>query len=553
LQCPTNSSAILAGNIPVVGTGTWTLVSGSATIANSSNPTSGVIGLGVGTHVFRWTISNPPCPPSSDDVTIVISAPLKLDTLITNVDCFSNSTAGIDLTVTGGTQPYTYNWSNSQITQDISGLNAGFYSVVVSDVSGCTGAVNVTIKQPLAPLTVAATPTNVTCTGSKDGFIVALPSGGTAPYKYTWAPSGGTAVTGKNFSGGTYTVTVTDKNGCTQSTSATVKESTSRMTAGVANIKAVTCKGAKDGTVSLTTGGGTTPYTYLWSPSGDTTSVASGLPGGTYTVTVKDAYGCDTVITVVVKESLLALTATIDSTHSGCLNNTGTVDVNPTGGTVPYTYAWSPGVTTASGATGLSAGQYIVTVTDQYGCSIVKTTTVIALPKPKAGFTPSPTSGTNPLTVYFTNTSTGGTLYKWMLGDSIQDTTFNITHIYKDPGHYIVKLYVTNSFGCIDSLTYDFIKVSEKSLIVVPNVFTPNGDLVNDIFLVKSKGLASLSVQIYDRWGLKIYEYNSVNGSWDGRNNNGVAVPDGTYYYLLKAAGDDGEQYDLKGFLTLIR
>jgi gliding motility-associated-like protein len=553
LQCPTNSSAILAGNIPIVGTGTWTLVSGSATIANPSNPTSGVIGLGVGTHVFRWTISNAPCAASSDDITIVISAPLKLDTTLTHVKCFGDSTAAINLTVTGGTTPYTFAWSNSQTTEDISSLKAGIYSVVVSDKSGCTGAVNVTIKQPLAPLSATSSAINVTCTGNKDGTATAIPLGGTAPYKYSWSGAGGTGITTIGVSGGTYIVTVTDANNCTNTSSATIKESTTRLAASITNNKAVTCKGSSDGTVTTTPVGGTLPYTYAWSPTGGSSSTASGLAGGTYTVTVGDAYGCDTTLIVTIKESLLVLTTKIDSTNAGCLNNIGTVNVTTTGGTTAYTYAWAPNVTGASSATGLAGGTYVVTITDAYGCSSVKTTTVVALPKPKAGFTPSPTSGTNPLTVNFANTTTGATIYRWLFGDSLQDSTFNTTHIYDNPGKYTVKLYVTNSFGCIDSSIYTFIQINQKSVLVVPNVFTPNGDITNDVFHVTSKGLATLQVEIYDRWGLKLYEWDTVNGSWDGRNNNGVAVPDGTYYYLLKATGEDGDIYDMKGFITLVR
>jgi gliding motility-associated-like protein len=785
--CSTTTTSTLAGNTPAAGAGTWSLVSGTGTIANPALPNSGVTGLTIGANVFRWTINSGACANVKDDITITILAPVTLTKSTTNVNCFADNTGAIDLTVAGGMSPYTYSWSNTKTTEDLSGLTSGTYTVLVTDKIGCTGTTSITITQPTAALAAVSSATSVTCKGSGNGSTSVVATGGTPVYTYLWSPVGGTAATTSSLSGGIYTVTVTDANGCSQVTSVTVNESTALLNSGITNNIAVTCKGSKNGTLTVTptggtlpytynwtpaggtastasglaggtytvtvkdkygcsttttalvnestlalnvvmtqntpvtckgssngtlvatpvggtspytynwspvggngrtasglsggsytisvtdqygcdttlvakmfesatrfnaniastipvtctgssdgsivvsaTGGtkaytyswspiggssltasnlpggiygitvtdstgcdtvltaivnestkllrdsviniknvtctgssdgiltttpvgGTLPYTYSWSPVGGTAAIASGLPGGTYTVTVKDAYGCSDTKTATVNESIISLTDSIVSTDAGCKMKNGTVAVFANGGTSPFVYQWSPNTSTTSSDSGLGGGTYTVTVTDLYGCAVTATATVNAPPSPTAGFTPSPDHGNSPLTVDFANNSLGGLTYLWVFGDGSQDTVFNPSHVYDTPGSYTVKLYVTNAFGCMDSTEYTFIKVTQKSMISVPNVFTPNGDNFNDIFYITSKGLKTLQVEIFDRWGLKLYEFDTINGSWDGRNNNGVAAPDGTYYWILKAEGDDGDIYNMHGFLTLIR
>ena len=113
-------------------------------------------------------------------------------------------------------------------------------------------------------------------------------------------------------------------------------------------------------------------------------------------------------------------------------------------------------------------------------------------------------------------------------------------------------LITKNSFGCADTFKISII-VDSYSELIIPNVFTPNYDNINDLFTVKSIGLKTINAQLFSRWGLKMYEWNDINGGWDGKTCSGDSVPSGTYFYIIKAKGYDGKQYDLKGSFSLFR
>jgi gliding motility-associated-like protein len=120
-------------------------------------------------------------------------------------------------------------------------------------------------------------------------------------------------------------------------------------------------------------------------------------------------------------------------------------------------------------------------------------------------------------------------------------------------GQYTVKLVAVNAWGCLDSVIYSFIKVTEKSSLFIPDIFTPNGDGPNDIFKIKSEGISELNGVIFNRWGELLFQWNTVEGGWDGRTASGTPVPDGVYFYIIKAVGSDGVIYTQKGHVTLMR
>lgn len=282
----------------------------------------------------------------------------------TNPSCFGASTGSITLTVTGGTGAYNYNWGGGITTQNRTALGAGNYSVTVTDANGCSASASVALTQPAAALTATATLTNVLCNGGSTGSISLSVSGGTPGYSFNW---GGGVVTQNRTSlaAGTYTVTVTDANSCTFSTSATLTQPT-LLTAS--NTKTdVSCNAGANGTINLTVSGGTTPYNYNWG-GGITTEDRTNLSAGTYTVTATDASGCTvTTSAVITQPAALSLSHTqVNVTCNG--GNNGSINVTTTGGTTPYTYNWGGGVTTED-RTLLAAGTYILTATDNAGCS----------------------------------------------------------------------------------------------------------------------------------------------------------------------------------------
>ncbi|MFN8299670.1 MAG: choice-of-anchor L domain-containing protein [Chitinophagales bacterium] len=303
-------------------------------------------------------------------VTITAPAAISITPAATNPACNAGATGSINLTVTGGTSPYTYNWGGGITTQNRTGLAAGTYNVTVTDNSSCTASASVTLTQP-AVLSATNTATNVNCNGGATGAITVTVAGGTSPYTYNW----GGGITTQNRTGltaGTYTVTVTDNQSCTATTSATITQPA--VLAATETHTNVSCNAGSNGSIDITVTGGTTPYTYNWG-GGVTTEDRSGLAAGTYTITVTDNKGC-TVTRSATLTQPTALSITKTSTNITCNAGTnGAVDITVAGGSTAYSYAWSNGATTQD-ITAIAAGTYVVTVTDANGCTATNSTTI---------------------------------------------------------------------------------------------------------------------------------------------------------------------------------
>lgn len=299
--------------------------------------------------------------------------PLNLAYTSTDVDCFGNSNGAIDITATGGTAPYAYSWDNGSLTEDIAGLTSGDYTVTVTDANGCQVSELVTIGQPTAVLASNAAPSDISCFGGSDGAVVLNPSGGTAPYTYSWN-NGATTKDVFGLSIGTYQVTITDFNGCSITENYTIAMPPALQATG--SDTDVLCNGAADGAIDLTVTGGTMPYTFTWS-NGATTEDLSNLSGGNYQVTIVDASGCSLVRNFEISEPLpLSLGSNVtDVTCFGAAD--GSITLNVSGGVAPYTYAWSNGATTDD-IFNLSGGTYSVSITDGNGCTTTQDFNVTA-------------------------------------------------------------------------------------------------------------------------------------------------------------------------------
>lgn len=293
---------------------------------------------------------------------------------ITNASCFGVCDGAITTAPSGGTAPYTYSWApNGQTTPNINGLCAGSYTLTVTDANGCTATRTVTVTEP-SQLFVSPTGVNITCFGACNGTAAANASGGTGPYTYLWSPSGGTAATASALCPGLYSVQVTDANGCAV-TGQVLLTQPLPLTANVTDLD-VSCFGACDGSATSTPVGGTPGYTYSWAPSGGTGQTTTPLCPGTYTATVTDANGCTTTGTATITQPPLLNTG---ATHTNVTCNgvcNGTAFSNPSGGVGPYTYLWQPGALTTPSINGLCAGSYTLTVTDSRGCTRTTTVTI---------------------------------------------------------------------------------------------------------------------------------------------------------------------------------
>jgi hypothetical protein len=286
-----------------------------------------------------------------------------------NESCSGGTTGSVSSSVSGGTGAFTYSWAPSGGSNSTaSGLSAGTYTVHVNN-GGCTATASTAVTQP-SSMTVSTSVTAVACNGGATGKATATVGGGTSPYTYSWAPTGGSTSSATGLSAGTYTVHITSHTGCTASATAAITQAAALHI--TTTYTAVTCNGAATGRATATVTGGTSPYTYSWSPAGGSRSTASALSAGTYTVHITSHAGCTGTAAVTITQA-----AAISITHTvTCNGSTGTATTTVSGGTSPYTYSWSPGGGTKSSATGLSAGTYTVHVTSHAGCTASASVTV---------------------------------------------------------------------------------------------------------------------------------------------------------------------------------
>jgi gliding motility-associated-like protein len=467
-----------------------------------------------------------------------------------DITCFGQSDGSATLTASGATS-LNYTWLPSGGNQSsANNLSAGTYSCIVTDLNNCSTTVTVSINEPIA-INLTATSSSVLCNGASNGSATLNATGGNGGYSFVWLPTGGNNTTATGLTAGNYTCNVTDANGCIATTSVIVTQpnpisiNLSATPINCINTAAI---------ITSIVNGGTPTYTFSWSPSGTGQNPTVTSPG-IYSLSISDANNCVQTQTVSVTGDLNPPQVNAGPNSSlSCLPNS-TVLLSGSSSTSSVSFNWSGpnGFNASSGSPIVSvAGVYTLTVTNpQNGCSSVDTVEIFQTPGPSAAFSFTPSSGNAPLSVSFINSSMGATNYSWDFGNGNSSTNINDTSNYFNPGQYLITLFVTNAQGCIDSLVQQLI-VYEEFYLSVPNVFTPNGDGSNDLFFIPSKGLASLEVLIFNRWGIQVASINAPNGYWDGKTSSGDA-PDGTYFFILNAKGMDGKEHNAQGYLLLSR
>jgi hypothetical protein len=407
-------------------------------------------GLTAGTYSVQITDANG-CTATVTASVTQPATPVSGTTVVTNVACFGGATGAINLTPSGGTGPYTFNWLPSgPTTEDRTGLVAGTYTVQITDVNGCTGTVTASVTQPTSPVSGTTVVTNVACFGGSNGAINLTPSGGTGPYTFNWLPSGPTTEDRTGLVAGTYTVQITDVNGCTGTVTASVTQPTSPVS-GTTVVTNVACFGGSNGAINLTPNGGTGPYTFNWLPSGPTTEDRTGLAAGTYSVIITDVNGCTSTVTASVTQPTSPVSGTTVVTNVACFGgNTGAINLTPSGGTGPYTFNWLPSGPTTEDRTGLTAGTYSVQITDANGCTSTVTASVTQPTSPVSGTTVvtnvSCFGGSNGAINLTPNGGTGPYTFNWLpSGPTTEDRT-GLT-----AGTYSVQ--ITDVNGCTSTVT----------------------------------------------------------------------------------------------------
>ncbi|MES2139781.1 MAG: PKD domain-containing protein [Bacteroidota bacterium] len=423
--------------------------------------TSSITGQLAGTYTV--TVKDSKICPITSNYTITQPNPIAILFTTTPVSCFNGINGIANSTVSGGTSPYTYNWSSGATSPNASGLAAGLVTLNVTDNLGCIASNSVTITQPTA-IIASTTSTNETCDYSNNGTATASASGGNPGYTYLWQPGALTSAVINNLSSGIYTLTVTDLKGCTGTAFATITEPPP-LTINFISQKNVSCFGGSNGSVTASPVGGTALYTYLWAGGGITAS-KSNLIAGTYTVTVTDSKGCFTTNSVVITQPTL-LSANATSTNETCnyLNN-GTATASASGGTSGYTYFWKPSLQTTGSVSNLAAGTYTVTITDFNSCTATATA-IITEPSPLAiSFTAQTNvscfGGSDGSVTANASGGTAGYTYSWSPSGAITMTANNLT-----AGKHLVT--ITDLQGCTFTNT---VTITQPAAFTVSTVVT---------------------------------------------------------------------------------
>ena len=330
---------------------------------NSGHTTEDIVNISQGSYLVTVT-DNIGC---QIDTFIVLSepiAPISVTSIVSDVSCFESANGVIDISVSGDIPPYAFIWDNGAITEDVSGLLAGIYSVTITGANLCSQVFVDTVSRPSNALSVYILGNSAKCKGSSDGSTSITVSGGTLPYSYLWS-NGQTTQDISGVLSGNYLLTVTDANLCTAISSVSIGEPSASISVSATAIEPL-CNGAYDGTINLTVLGGTPDYSFIWNTSQISEDLL-GVSAGTYSVTVTDVNACiDSTSIIVGEPDEIIITASV--TNITCFGgNDGSISINVTGGTPPFTYFWSNGQIT-SNISGIPAGSYQVIVTDSLNC-----------------------------------------------------------------------------------------------------------------------------------------------------------------------------------------
>ena len=416
---------------------------------SNASTTDTISGLSTGN--FTVTVADASgCTASASGSVVVKSSSLSITGRVLNPIC-SGLKGEIIVTVTGGVQPISYTWSGGppSITDTLSGVGGGIYSVTAVDANGCSVSASFTVNQP-TPLSVTVPNDTVRgCNGvTNSGQLTATTSGGTPGYTYVWSGSRtGNPITG--LSAGTYDVTSTDAAGCSVTGAGTVVVITNPIVFNSPQITNASCAGTSSGEIILSTTGGTPPVTFTWSGGTTQNDTLRNLAGGTYNITATDVNGCSATASYTVNQPSAIVFGSPTITNVGCTGGAGgSILVTATGGTGTITYKWSNGLTT-NPITGLTAGGYIVTATDANGCTasaaynVSQSLPIVIGPATIVGVSCSGGNGA------IFDTATGGTgtlIYAWTGGL----TGSSITNL--AAGGY--NLTVTDANGCSATAYY---------------------------------------------------------------------------------------------------
>jgi gliding motility-associated-like protein len=394
IGCSTSSVITIASNPQVsvvtspnnsISCGTFATISatasggsGALTYLWSNGAQSSSTNVYSGTYVV--TVTDALGCTGTNSVTVLASNSALVSSVNQPTVLCNGGTTTLNVSASGGFGGYSFLWSNNSTSNSIV-VGAGNYCATVTDGGGCISVSCVSVVQNTALNIVMPVPQTV-CNGAT-ATVNPFVSGGQLPYTYSW--SNGQNGPTLSAVAGNYVLIITDAIGCTASASVAINQAPPIN--AVVNTTATSCFGSSDGKATVVAAGGTQPYYYSWAPYGGSTATATGLLAGNFSVTVTDGLGCALTSSIAVNQPAPLTVSVSVNNHVSCYGGTnGSATAMPSGGTANYTYLWMPGNYTAQNPSTLSAGNYIVSVTDAKGCF---QTSQVSIVQPGAALTSS--------------------------------------------------------------------------------------------------------------------------------------------------------------------
>jgi len=521
---------------------------------SSGQTTQNLEGIGAGLYRVTVTDSNGG-EIVSDWITITEPSAITVSETVTNVSCTTDGSIVLD--VSGGTPGYIFNWSpNVSSNNEANNLDAGTYSVTITDQKGCTVNKTYGITANFPGLVVDGSMTDITCKDDNNGSISINASLGCPNYSINWSDGQASGLFSRSgLSAGVYTATVTDQKGQNETISFTITNPSAAL--AITGVVTDAVIDGADGSIDADVTGGEEPYEFAWS-NGETTEDITD-EAGTYTLFVVDARGCTTEKIFEIKEFYDDITLTAEAADNlfngygvSCYGECdGKINISVTGN--PFTLYVDGVVTTIDEFPQIDfcPGDYeIKVVDDEFG---YEASEVVTISEPDAlviTFDDDDKTCSNGDDGTLTIEVEGGVedyVFSWSGGADGEEYVEGL-----DVGTYSVT--VTDANKCQANLgDMEIVPCYSGECYVALPVITPNGDGFNDVFIIAClRDIPSNQLDVYDRWGRKVYAVSDYDGTWDGVGTDGE-LDEGSYMWVLTAFLTNGDEKQYKGTLTILR
>ncbi len=481
---------------------------------------------------------------------------ITINGTITHPTCNGLTNGGVDITPNDGTPGYTYQWNPTGAngtSQDLTGAEAGSYTVTVSDSRNCTMTSSYLLVEPTA-LTTTYDVMDMTC-DSTNGSITLHPTDGTPTYTYLWGANASNAATASitHLTNDNYIVTITDSHLCSLVSTITVNRIIPPSIL-VSNVINETCSDT-NASITIIVSDGRPDYHYTWSsnPNNDYPYI-NNISEGTHVVTVTDSDGCVDTAIVVITNHEAPIPSVNSITPAHCDQADGAASIAVEGGSGVYTYDWGVNPPrTSNSESGLHGTTYVVIISDSI-CDVPLTVVIPNLPGPTAIGSANPSAiGVDRANIRFTDNSEGATSWNWDFANGHHSAGQNPVFKYEIPGNYNVVLTVTDDYGCTDTDTI-LVQVFEGIEVWIPNGFSPNGDGLNDEFGPIASGYSNAGYEmlIYDRWGKQCFISNDYFTRWNGKIDGVKVDMNVVFVYRITIFDLLGKEYIYTGKISLI-